>query len=222
LGWRKATRPWEIVELETPSIPRDTVRVCFDRECVAAKIDQVVERFRSEHGQDIMVISNKAALVEDATNHTRAKGSNGLMDRRIAQTMMHMSPAEHELHEVLNAYLGVGICCRLRHADTFNQSAGRNLGFRRQSADADHWLIISPSLWGKVDEVLCQQSRYDFRLWLGDSQIQEMRKRVRKVVYEAPSMSCRSLGVTEMMKRLLPRNSLLDVTLGGEVGEFAA
>jgi hypothetical protein len=218
LGWRKATRPWRIVELETPAIARDAVRVAFDRETVAAKVEKVVERFRQQHGQDIMVISNKAGTVDDATNHTRAKGSNGLSDRRIAQTMMHMSVAEHEMHEVLNAYLGVGICVRLRHADTFNQSVGRNLGFRRRSDDAEHWLILSPSLWQKVDEVLCQQSRYDFRLWLGDGQVKEVRKLLRRPEAVSPlgagsgDSGSRAGGVNEMVRRLLACNSLLDVT----------
>lgn len=203
LGWR-SRKPWRIIELETPGIERDAVRLAFDRETTAGRVDQVVERFRQEHGQDIMVISNRAGDVSDATNHTRAKGSNSLMDRRIMQTMLHMSVDEHELHEVLNGYLGVDVCVRLRHADTFNQSAGRNLGFRKRSPDAEHWLVMSPSLWGKVDEVLCRQSRYDFRVWLGDGQVREIRRRVNEVGFAPPAEVHSPLGLTsEWVRRLL-------------------
>lgn len=168
---------WTMIELECPRLERDTVRVTFDRACTAANVVGVVERFREAHGQDFFVITNKGQEVARTATHAGAKGSNGFVGRDIAQIMLHMSPDEHELHEVYNAWAGVDICCRLRHVDEFNQSAGRNLGFRKRGDDPHHWLVISRSLWLKIDRVLVEHSRYNFRLWISDREIKEIKIR---------------------------------------------
>jgi hypothetical protein len=201
LGFRERRVGWHIVELETPGLPRDEVLVEFDRRSTASGIAGVIERFRKRHGSDIPVISSKATMIEATTNHARAKGSNDLRVERLAQTMIHMSPAEHEVHEVLNAYLGTNISCRLRHVDEFNQSAGRNLGFRKPSPDAQHWLVMSSSLWLKIDEVLCQHSRYDFRLCFSDGALSEIKRKKAEVETElsrSPEPVAEQGGAREM------------------------
>jgi len=168
---------WTVVELECPRLARDTVRVTFDRACTAANVPAVVERFRAAHGQDFFVITNKGREVERTQTHAGAKGSNGMIGQDIAQVMLHMGPDEHEFHEVLNGWLGVDVCIRLAHVDTFNQSAGRNLGFRKRGDDPHHWLVMSASLWLKICDVLAQYSRYDLRHVLSDGEVLEVRRR---------------------------------------------
>jgi hypothetical protein len=167
---------FRIVELECPLIPRDTVRLRFDRGCTAKGVREAINRFRSQHGDDFMVISDKARESSRTMTHARAKGSNGLIGQDLAQTMLHMGPEEHEIHEVLNAWAGVGTCVKFRHVDAFNQTAGRNLGFRKRGVDPHHWLILSVSLWSKIDEVLCRESRYDFALWLSQNERREFQQ----------------------------------------------
>lgn len=168
---------WTVVELECPRLARDTVRVTFDRMCTAANVPSVVERFRAVHGADFFVITNKGQEVERTKTHAGAKGSNGMIGQDLAQIMLHMGPDEHEFHEVMNAWLGVDVCVRLAHVDTFNQSAGRNLGFRKRGEDPHHWLVMSAGLWLKIGEALAQYSRYDFRHVLRDGEIIEIKKR---------------------------------------------
>lgn len=202
LGFRERRVGWHVVELETPSLPRDEIRVEFDRRVTATGVAGVVERFRKRHGEDITVITNKGREIEATINHTRARGSNDLREERLAQVMLHMSPAEHEIHEVLNGYLATNVCCRLRHVDQMNQSAGRNLGFRKPSDTARHWLLMSPSLWLKIDEVLCQHSRYDLRLCFSDGALSEIRRKqnVRQGVLEGPSVKSGFDMVKDLLK----------------------
>jgi len=67
----------------------------------------------------------------------------------VTQTMTFVSPEEYERLEALNAWCGRDDLVGLRHVDEFNQSAGRNLGFRRQG-DPRHWLLIPPRLLGRL------------------------------------------------------------------------
>jgi len=168
---------FRIVELECPLIDRDTVRVWFDRGCTAGGVNEVIKRFRSQHGDDFMVISDKAQETDRTMTHAKAKGSNGLIGRDLAQTMIHMGPDEKEMYEVLNAWAGVRTCVRLRHVDAMNQTCGRNLGFRKRGVDPHHWLVVSPSLWCKIDTVLVENSRYDFSLHLSKNEVREVRRR---------------------------------------------
>jgi hypothetical protein len=174
---RNDRQVFRIVELATPLIPRDTVRLWYDRGCTAKGVGEAINRFRSQHGDDFLVISDKAQESSRTMTHAKAKGSNGLIGQDLAQTMLHMGPEEHEMHEVLNAWAGVRTCVKFRHVDAFNQTAGRNLGFRKRGVDPHHWLILSVSLWSKIDEVLCRESRYDFALWLSQNERREIRRR---------------------------------------------
>jgi hypothetical protein len=105
------------------------------------------------------VISNSSAGLDDAMNHMVARGRNDLTEMDIVQFQHFKHPGEWERLEVLNAYLGVDFCVRLSHIDQFNQSAGRNCGFRG-GRGKKHWVVVSPSLWPLLREAMCQFSRY--------------------------------------------------------------
>jgi hypothetical protein len=120
------------------------------------------EWFRAEHA-DAFVISNSSAEVDRAMNHMVARGRNDLIETDIVQFQHFKNPAEWERLEVLNAYLGVDFCVRLAHVDQFNQSAGRNCGFRGDRGKK-HWVVVSPSLWPLLQGVMRQFSRYGLAL----------------------------------------------------------
>ena len=88
-----------------------------------------------------------------------ARGRNDLTDMDIVQLQHFMHPGQWERLEMLNAYLGVDFCVRLAHVDQFNQSAGRNSGFRG-GRGKKHWVVVSPSLWPLLQEAMRQFSRY--------------------------------------------------------------
>ena len=94
-----------------------------------------------------------------------ARGSNEFIGQDLAQTMTFLTPGEVERLEALNAWTGRSDLIRLRHIDQFNQSCGRNLGFRRRG-DVRHDLLISHRLLGCLMGDVLGRSRYDLRLHL--------------------------------------------------------
>src|SRR5215212_2688053 len=58
-----------------------------------------------------------------------------------------MTPDEYERLQALNAWTGRSDLVGLRHIDEFNQSAGRNLGFRKRG-EVRHVLLVNRRLFG--------------------------------------------------------------------------
>jgi hypothetical protein len=141
---RRLAAPWFVGEYEASSLDRDSVSVVAQRNICAAKLPLAVRAFQADH-PGVAVISNKVSMLEGTTTHARARGSNAYIGRDVAQTMTFVSPDEYERLEALNAWCGRDDLVGLRHVDEFNQSAGRNMGFRRQG-DAKHWLLLAPRL----------------------------------------------------------------------------
>lgn len=162
---RRIGSPWLVAEFEASGLERDIVTVEARRDVRAAKLPLVVQAFQRDH-PGVAVISNKVAVLDDTATHARARGSNAYIGRDVAQTMTFLSPGEYERLEALNAWCGRDDLVGVRHVDEYNQSAGRNLGFRRRG-DPKHWLLISPRLLGCL---LARQSlgraRYDLRVRL--------------------------------------------------------
>ena len=52
----------------------------------------------------------------------------------------------HEELLILNAYTGRDDCVLLSHMDSFNQTCGRNMGYRRR-VGAKHFVILNPNLF---------------------------------------------------------------------------
>ncbi|MEE1614057.1 hypothetical protein VB672_22565, partial [Microvirga sp. CF3016] len=104
----------------------------------------------------------------DTMTHASARGSNDLIGRNVVQTMTWMTPDEYERLQALNAWTGRSDLVGLRHIDEFNQSAGRNLGFRRQG-NVKHALLVNRRLFdvllGHGAKVL-GRARYGLRLLL--------------------------------------------------------
>ena len=71
-----------------------------------------------------------------------------------------MTPSQYERLQVLNAWTGRSDLVGLHHIDEFNQSAGRNLGFRYQEG-VTHTLLINRSLFGLLTTTgVLSHSRY--------------------------------------------------------------
>lgn len=77
--------------------------------------------------------------------------------------MTFMAPDEYEKMQVLNAWMSCDDACLLRHVDEFNQTAGRNLGFRKQG-NPKHTLLINPKLFLKLNDKALVNCRYDLRV----------------------------------------------------------
>ena len=117
-------------------------------------------------------------MLAGSMTHMAARGSNDLIGRNVVQTMTWMTPDEYERLQVLNAWAGRQDLVGLRHVDEFNQSAGRNLGFRRQG-EVKHDLLINRRLF----EVLATsgsgilgRARYEMRVTLDKNQRYEVKR----------------------------------------------
>ncbi|MBW0149980.1 MAG: hypothetical protein KXJ53_02110 [Phenylobacterium sp.] len=77
--------------------------------------------------------------------------------------MTFLTPDEVEQLEALNAWTGRGDLIRFRHWDQFNQTAGRNLGFRKVG-EVRHDLLIGHRLLACLLGDGLGRSRYDLRL----------------------------------------------------------
>ncbi len=109
--------------------------------------------------------------------HVTARGSNDLIGRNVLSTMTFMTPDEYEKLQALNAWTGRSDLVGLRHIDEFNQTAGRNLGYRKQG-DVKHVVLVNRRLFGLLmggGEPL-KRSRYDFRLHMDKNQRYEIKR----------------------------------------------
>ena len=68
-----------------------------------------------------------------------------MLGRNVLQTMTFVTPEESEELQTLNTWTGRSDLVGLRHIDEFNQTAGRNLGFREKG---DTKLAFKPATTG--------------------------------------------------------------------------
>jgi hypothetical protein len=113
-------------------------------------------------------------MLADTMPHVTARGSNDLIGRNVLQTMTFMTPDEYERLQALNAWTGRSDLVGLRHIDEFNQTAGRNMGFRGRQG-CRHHLLVNPRLFALLMEGALGRSRYDLRLHMDKGQRYRLR-----------------------------------------------
>lgn len=160
---RRIGNPWVITELDTPAITKDVVEVRANREVTSKNLGKVVADIRQEF-PGIFAIANKVSHVFETKTHASAKGSNQFIGRDLVQAMTAMPPEQYAYYEALNAWCGRNDLIRLRHLDEFNQTAGRNLGFRapHTGPKPKHILLINRRLFDSLTELLAF-ARYEMR-----------------------------------------------------------
>ena len=160
---RRIGKPWVITELDTPAITKDVVEVRASREITSPNVGKALATIRKEF-PGIFAIANKVAHVFDTKTHASAKGSNSYIGQDLVQAMTAMPPEQYAYYEALNAWCGRGDLIRLRHLDEFNQTAGRNLGFRapRTGPKPRHILLINRRLFDSLTGLLAY-ARYEMR-----------------------------------------------------------
>ncbi len=152
---------WKTYSLETPEFGRDLVDVEMDRAVTTNSMAKTILKHQARLDGSIRVISNKASMINGVQTPISARGSNGYIGQDLLQTMMFLAPEVHEQMLVFNAYTGRDDCVLLYHMDIFNQTCGRNLGYRRKG-DAKHYLIAHPKVFAfLVESAAFAYSRYD-------------------------------------------------------------
>lgn len=155
---RRCHIDWLIHDLDAPQIRRDEVIVMPKRKVTARNLPSIYATYRVTD-PDIAIVGNKTKAIGDAMTHQRARGSNNLIGRHVLQTMVFVSPEEFAYLEALNAWTGSTDLIRHRHIDEYNQTAGRNLGFRKRG-DAKHYLVVNRRLFELLVGAPLSRARY--------------------------------------------------------------
>lgn len=164
-----------VIHLDAVAIPRNAVDVHPRQNVRGNKLVAMIKAWRRERPGNWLAISNRLAGMEDATNHALARGSNEMIGRDIVQTMTYLTPQEYEELQVMNAWCGRDDLVRLRHIDEFNQTAGRNMGFRHRN-EVKHALLIGHGLLDLLLPAL-GWSRYDWTIHLTADQRQTITRK---------------------------------------------
>ncbi|MBJ7408878.1 MAG: hypothetical protein JHD15_00715 [Phenylobacterium sp.] len=198
---------WSITELDTPLIQRDSVETHVSNEVRADRLAELLCEWQASHlvecGRTLHAISNKAAAVTNTRTHAAAKGSNSYIGQDVIQTMTMMPPEQFEYYQALNAWTGRTDLVRTRHIDEFNQSAGRNLGFRGRE-DARHILLINATLWDSLEGGPFAGARYAPVEVLSRRGVSGARKLARQARIDALGIKARPISeVRAALSRLL-------------------
>lgn len=159
---RRSAHHWAIFDLDTPLIKADFVETHLRRGVTGKNLAKLCSEWR-QTDPDIAIVSNKVAHLPDTMTHAGARGSNSLIGRDILQTMTFVTPQEFEKLEALNAWTGLDCLIRHRHIDEFNQTAGRNLGFRSRE-NVQHHLLVNKALFELLAGSPRVRARYEMKV----------------------------------------------------------
>jgi hypothetical protein len=138
---------FQVYEFGLPVSSRDTVTVELHRACKKKTLAALVRAYRDEY-PDAEIISDmvKNRISEfSVTTHMSAKGSNVYIGSDIVAFYNALSPALFGELGALNTRFGRSDLVRLFYLDRFEQTSGRNRGFRGQE-NRDHRAVFPPRL----------------------------------------------------------------------------
>jgi hypothetical protein len=198
---------WRTTCLDAPHLPKDLTSTRPARTLTTRSAARHVLAARADASGPLRAIGNRLKHLDDAETHASAKGSNDYIGEDIVQTMTMMAPEHYAEHQALNAWTGRVDLARIAHIDQFNQTAGRNLGFR-SSGRPSHQVLINRRLFDSLTPVL-SYARYD----MTDDCVEVSRKLQRRKAQKAKGgiatgRRCPKLGKLVEMLRAERRGSL--------------
>jgi hypothetical protein len=131
-----------------PESSRDTVTVEFQRACKKKTLPSLVRAYHDQYPQaEIIADMVKNRISEfSVTTHVSAKGSNAYIGSDILAFYSALSPALFGELGALNTRFGRSDMVRLFYLDRFEQTCGRNRGFRCHQA-RNHVAVFPPRLY---------------------------------------------------------------------------
>ncbi len=159
---RKSFHGWTIFDLDTPKLKLDAVETHAERGVTGKNLAKRCAEWQ-QRVSNLWIVSNKVAHLSNTMTHAAARGSNKLIGKDILQTMTFVTPCEFEMLEALNAWTGLDCLIRHRHIDEFNQTAGRNLGFRKRG-NVRHYLLVNKALFDLLVGAPKARARYEMNV----------------------------------------------------------
>jgi hypothetical protein len=138
---------FRVYEFGLPEASHDTVMVELQRACKKETLPDLVRAYRREY-PDAEIITDmvKNRISEfSVTTHMSAKGSNAFIDSDIVAFYTSPSPALFGELGALNTRFGRSDFVRIFYVDQFEQTCGRNRGFRGQNG-RNHRAVFPPRL----------------------------------------------------------------------------
>jgi hypothetical protein len=150
---------FKVYEFGLPDSARDTVTIELQRACKKETLPELVRAYREEHPDaDIIADMVKNRISEfTVTTHMSAKGSNAYIGSDIIAFYNALSPALFGELGALNTRFGRSDLVRLFYLDRFDQTCGRNRGFRGEEG-GDHKAVFPPRLYSWLAPALSSAS----------------------------------------------------------------
>ena len=138
---------FKIYDFGLPDAARDTVTIELQRACKKESLDQLVRAYHEEnpHAEVIADMVKNRISEFSITTHMSAKGSNAYIDSDILAFYSALSPALFGELGALNTRFGRCDSVRLFYIDRFDQTCGRNRGFRGERG-REHKAVFPPRL----------------------------------------------------------------------------
>jgi hypothetical protein len=138
---------FKVYDFGLPDSARDTVSIELQRPCKKESLAELVRAYRDEYpASEIIADMVKNRISEFAvTTHMSAKGSNMYMHSDIVGFYSALSPVLFGELGALNTRFGRSDLVRLFYIDCFDQTCGRNRGFRGEEG-RDHRAVFPPRL----------------------------------------------------------------------------
>jgi hypothetical protein len=138
---------FKVYDFGLPDSARDTVTIELQRACKKESLDQLVRAYHEEYPNAEMIADMVKNRISEflVITHMSAKGSNSYIGADILSFYNALSPALFGELGALNTRFGRSDLVRLFYNDRFDQTCGRNRGFRGEEG-CDHRAVFPPRL----------------------------------------------------------------------------
>jgi hypothetical protein len=156
--------PYRVFRFDRPGLFKDIVHVENHRDAKRQTLPQLVEAYARQFPGTVVVSDMVAGRLNDdlaVTTHLSARGSNDLSERDIVAFYTAPSPGLFGQLAALDARLGTRNTIALWYVDRFNQTSGRNRGFRGQYKRR-HIAVMGYRMYKWLAPYLITWSRYAF------------------------------------------------------------
>jgi len=138
---------FKVYEFALPRSAHDFVRVQLHKACKKESLDALVRAYHAAYPTAIVVSDMLKGRISEFTvaTHMAAKGSNAYIDSDLIAFYNAPSPALFAELGALNTRFGRSDLVRLFYRDRYEQTCGRNRGFRGQNG-REHIAVFPPRL----------------------------------------------------------------------------
>jgi hypothetical protein len=156
--------PYRVFRFDRPGLFKDIIQVETHRDAKRQTLPGLVGAYADKFPEAVVASDMLAGRIDDGLRvitHLSARGSNDLDERDIVAFYTAPSPGLFGQLAALDARLGTSNTIALWYVDRFNQTSGRNRGFRGQH-QREHIAVMGYRMYRWLAPYLATWSRYAF------------------------------------------------------------